>query len=526
MEAVGTPGDMNPARGKSALPHPPSHIPGAALIDWLGGLTLSGGDLDGEPFTVWPWERRFLRGAFRQPGNAALSIARGNGKSALVAGIATSVVVPGAPLHGTRREVICVASSFAQSRIIFEDVLSFIRGLGHDLADRSLWRLQDSANVAMLEHRPTGARVRCIGSDPKRAHGLRPYLVLYDEPAQVHEGSAEAMVAALRTGLGKTPGSRLIALGTRPADGSHFFATMLRDAPYAQTHAAAPDDPPLRATTWLKANPSMPYLPSLKAQLKEEAKAARRDGVVLQSFKALRLNLGMSDVLQGLVLEADVWVRIEGEAERSGPYVLGVDVGGSTSQTAAAAYWPETGRLEGFAVFPERPSLADRAMSDNAGLLYEQCARRGELLQAGEWASDIGELLTEALDRWGRPVAIAADDFKKKELRGHLVALDFPTATLVFRRMGWRDGAEDVRGFQLAALGGHVTPVESLLFRASMAEARVVGDIAGNWKLARKSAGGRRAKGKDDVVAAAILAVAVGRRGAVRPAELAYALAG
>ena len=302
---------------------------------------------------------------------------------------------------------------------------------------------------------------------------------------------------------------------------------MLRTAPYTQLHAAPTDAPPFHASTWAKANPSMRFLPSLKAQIKEEAVAARRDGVVLQSFKALRLNQGVNDTLQATLLEADVWARIEGEAERSGPYVLGIDVGSSTSQTAAAAYWPETGRLEGFAVFPERPSLADRAITDNAGLLYEQCARRGELLQAGEWSSDIPELLNEALERWGRPVALAADSFKERELRAHLKAMSFPDAALVIRRMGWRDGAEDVRGFRLAALGGHVTPVESLLFRASMAEARLVGDVAGNWKLARGSAGGRRSKAKDDVVAAAILAVAVGRRAHTeRAGELTYVLAG
>ena len=84
-----------------------------------------------------------------------------------------------------------------------------------------------------------------------------------------------------------------------------------------------------------------------------------------------------------------------------------------------------------------------------------------------------------------------------------------------------------MRGFQLAALGGHVTPVKSLLLRASMAEARVVSDVAGNWKLARGGAGGRRSKAKDDVVAAAILAVAVGRRGhESRAGELVYAMAG
>ena len=148
---------------------------GRELIDWLGSLTLSGGDLDGQPFQVWPWEKRFLVGTFGQPGNAALSIGRGNGKSGFVAALAAAVVCPGAPLHGTKRETICVASSFGQARIIFEDVLGYARGLGHDLADRSLWRLQDSQNMATLEYRPTGARVRCIGSDPKRAHGLRPY---------------------------------------------------------------------------------------------------------------------------------------------------------------------------------------------------------------------------------------------------------------------------------------------------------------------------------------------------------------
>ena len=501
---AGTPNRNGRVRTCERLVTPRKQIIGRALIDWLGKLTLSGGDLDGQPFTVWPWERRFIAGTFGQPGNAALSIGRGNGKSAFVGALAAAVVCPGAPLHGTKREVICVASSFLQSRIIFEDVLAYARGLGHDLADRSLWRRQDSQNMATLEYVQTGARVRCIGSDPKRAHGLRPFLVLADEPAQWESGKAEAMVSVLRTGLGKTPGSRLIALGTLPADGQHWFSQMLRDAPYHQLHAAAKEAPIFQARTWAKANPSLKYLPSLKAQIKAEAAAARRDGVMLQSFKSLRLNMGLADVVSGVLLEADVWESIEGEAERKGEYVLGLDLGGSTAQSAAAAWWPATGRLEGFAVFPERPNLATRASNDGAGNLYSECLRRGELLLAGDQVSDIKELLSEALARWGTPVAITADRFKKSELIGHLNALDFPTADLVLRGMGFRDGSEDVRGFQLAALGGKVTPVKSSpYFGPVWREARLVGDVAGNWKLAKGSEGGRRSRAKDDVVAAA-----------------------
>ena len=241
--AMGTPKPNGNGKAQDRPLTPVKQILGRALTAWLGKLTLSGGDLDGQPFEVWPWERRFIAGTFGQPGNAALSCGRGQVKSAFVAALAAAVVCPGAPLHGVKREVVCVASSFLQSRIIFEDVLSYARGLGHDLSDRELWRRQDSQNMATLEYVQTGARVRCIGSDPKRAHGLRPFLVLADEGGQWESGKADAMISALRTGLGKTPGSRLIALGTLPADGQHWFSQMLRDAPYHQLHAAPKDAP-------------------------------------------------------------------------------------------------------------------------------------------------------------------------------------------------------------------------------------------------------------------------------------------
>ena len=45
-----------------------------ALLAYLSGLTVSQGCLAGEPFTVLPWQRRFVRDAFR-PGvqSAALN---------------------------------------------------------------------------------------------------------------------------------------------------------------------------------------------------------------------------------------------------------------------------------------------------------------------------------------------------------------------------------------------------------------------------------------------------------------------
>ena len=47
--------------------------------------------------------------------------------------------------------------------------------------------------------------------------------------------------------------------------------------------------------------------------------------------------------------------------------------------TAAAALWPDTGRLEVWAAFPDTPGLAERSESDGCRGQYEEMQRRGEL---------------------------------------------------------------------------------------------------------------------------------------------------
>ena len=484
------------------------------LISYLSGLTVTQGRLAGQAFAVLPWQSRFVRGAFR-PGiqSAALSVARGNGKTALLSGIAAATL--DGPLAVPRGETVIVASSFEQSRIGFEHVIAF---MGDKLADRSRWKIWDTAQQARIEDRKTGARVRCIGSDPRRAHGLAPVLVLADEPAQWTPTTGEAMVSALRTAAGKQRHSRFVALGTRPADSQHWFSKLLGGgADYAQTHAARPDDPKFTKQTWRRANPSLDHMPDLEPAIAREAGHARRDPSLLASFEALRLNLGTSDVEVSALLAAATWEAIEGDAERAGPCTWGIDLGTSAAQSAVAAFWPETGRLEALAAFPSDPSFAERGLRDGIGGLYVECARRGELIAAGGAAVNVAALLREALARFGRPAALSSDRWRAAELIDALKAAAIPLAALDLRGQGFKDGAEDVRAFRRAIAEGRVTPAPSLLLTSAMGEARVLTDPAGNSKLAKGSQAGRRMRAKDDAAAAAILAVALGvRRGTIR----------
>jgi len=484
------------------------------LICYLSRLTVSQGRLAGEPFAVLPWQGRFIRGAFA-PGvqSAALSVARGNGKTALLSGIAAATL--DGPLAVPRGETVIAASSFEQARIAFEHVAAF---MGDKLQDKGRWKVWDTAQQARIEDRETGARVRCIGSDPRRAHGLAPVLVLADEPAQWPETTGERMVAALRTAAGKQPHSRFVALGTRPADREHWFAKMLAgSANYWQSHAARPDDPKFRKTTWKKANPSLPHMPDLLMAIQSEAQQAKRDPALLASFEALRLNLGTEDAEVSTLLDAALWRSIEGEVERDGACVWGVDLGTSAAQSAVAAYWPTTGALACLAAFPSEPSLAERGLRDGVGALYVECHRRGELLTLGQRSSDVSALLRVALDRFGRPSRVVADRWREAELRDVLDAAGVPLAALEFRGQGFKDGAEDVRGFRRACADRQVVPAPSLLLRSAMAEARTVSDPAGNAKLSKGSQGGRRLRARDDAAAAAILAVAAGVRQPANP---------
>ena len=405
-------------------------------------------------------------------------------------------------------------------------MLTFLQGRGFDLDDRKVWRKQDSANRALVEFRDTGARVRCIGSDPARAHGLRPALALLDEPAQWEATKQDRMVAAIRTGLGKVPDSRLIALGTRPADGAHWFAKLLKGgAAYSQVHATRPDDPPFQMRTWRRANPSVGHLPSLLAKIREEAPGARVDPGLLAAFRALRLNAGTADSEVSTLLDAGLWQRIEGVAAVEGRPTWGVDLGGTAAQSAVSAFWPETGRLMSLAAFPSEPSLEERGLKDGVGRLYRECAERGELLTLGGAAVDVGALMRAARDRFGRPSTVSADRWREGELRDALKAAGI-RAALDLRGQGFKDGGADVREFRRGCAEGRVTPAPSLLLTHAMSEARTISDPSGNAKLCKGSEGGRRHRARDDAAAAAILAVAVGlRHGRRRPRKLYHGIA-
>ena len=480
---------------------------------------IGDGDLIGQSFKVLPYQRRFLTGAFK-PGvlRAGLSLARGGGKSGLASALCLDAIRPAGVLHQTGFEAVLVASSYQQARIIFEAVKRSLELLGED----EEFRIRDQQNLADIQHRQTKARLRVAGADNRRAHGWRVNLVIGDEPAQWGP-RGELLAAAIRTALGKRADARAIFIGTRPASDSHFFARLLEEddpSVYAQVHAARLVDSPFHVKTWRRANPGLDYgLPNIDV-LKAESRLAKRDPAELATFRSLRLNQGTSEVQGQYLIDVDVWRRVETDSlpPREGPVAFGLDLGGTAAFSACAAYWPVTGRLEGFVSCGRDPALSQRALADGVSGVYEQMLAKGELVLIGGRVVPVGPFLAEAVRRFGRPLAIAADRWRAGELEDGVTESGLRLPEPTWRGQGWRDGSIDIRLFRAAVLESKVHPPVSLAMRAALSEAKTISDSASNEKLAKAGEGQHRRRGRDDLAAAIVLAVAEGqRRQAAKP---------
>ena len=98
------------------------------LLEHIKKYKVTQGEGAGELINIFPWEEKFILGLEKNKGsNAALSMARGNGKTSLIGTISAACI--DGPLRMPRAETIVVAPSLNQARITFEHACAFL-GIG------------------------------------------------------------------------------------------------------------------------------------------------------------------------------------------------------------------------------------------------------------------------------------------------------------------------------------------------------------------------------------------------------------
>lgn len=485
------------------------------IIEAVEGLTISQGPQAGEGLKLAGFQRQFIEGSFAPGVNiGCLSVGRGGGKTALSAALGVTHLL-GQWDDQPQREIVVAARTRDQARTCWAFACSF-------LGETPGIKIRRGAALEIEFEDGNGPHLlKAVPSTGKAVLGGSATLAIMDERAAWMASRGDEMEAALLTSLGKRNG-RALLISTSAPDDANSFSRWLDTPPsgcYTQEHKADPD---LSADDWpslLQANPgSLEGIGASKEWLLNAARQAiERGGSALASFRNLHRNERVNIETRALLIDLDQWqgCEVDEQPERAGPCVIGLDLGASASMTAAAYYWPETGRLEVLGWFPADPTLAIRGVNDGVGRRYLEMQERAELRTMPGRTVPVAGWLAQVLEHvQGETVAtILADRFKQGEVQDGFGAIGC-RVPITWRGFGWRDGAEDITRFQRAVYERKVAAPKSLLLRSALADAVCLTDPAGNPKLAKG-----RALGRIDPAAAAVLAIAEGQRMLTRPVQ-------
>ena len=251
----------------------------------------------------------------------------------------------------------------------------------------------------------------------------------------------------------------------------------------------------------LRVNPIASINPHLRRVLEREHRAALASDRAARTFRQFRLNIpGEAVESQPLVTTAE-WARVCARPVPAceGKPVIGVDLGGNRSWSAAAAIWP-SGRIEAWALAPGVPSLPDQERED-------QVAPDSylELVRAGGLAVDVGRavpsvaLLLSRVWAW-EPAAIVADNYRAPEL--HQVVSG--RVRVIEKARGGGESTSNVQALRSLLLDSEagVDPASRALLSAAWAKTNLV---IGNDGLTKVTKIDQR-RSRDDAAAALLLA--------------------
>ena len=476
-------------------------------VAWIEQVLLvPSGPLRGRPFRLGEWQRRFIEESMA-PGirESGLCVARKNGKTGLVGAIVLAHLA--GPWNRPDWRGL-VASLNADLAIELRTAVTMMA----ELSGVSV-RMLKSPRPGIL-YGLQGASCQFLATDKGTGHAKGADLAIIDEAGLMPESQRPVWNAMLSSTSGRD--GRLMCISIL---GDGPMMADLRDRRQDRAvcwhgYTTGPADDPTDRATWAKANPGLQDGIKSEAYMVDMARRAAASPADMAAFKAYDLNApGAPDRLMLVTMEQWAGAK-EPPAPRAGPCTLGVDLGGSASMTAAAAYWWETGRMEVWCAFPGVPDLRARALADSVGNRYERMAEAGELwVYPGVRTTPVKEFLTDVLNALqGEDVAaIVADRYRQSEAQDVYAAADV-RAPAVWRGQGWADASHDVRAFQRAVIGSKLQVGPHLAMESAIAESALAIDPAGNAKLDKA-----RARGRIDCASAAVLAAGEAERRAARP---------
>mgnify|MGYP006349700505 FL=1 len=491
-----------------------------ALRFYSNVLKLNGGDYEGKPFELLPWQKFVVGSLFGWQGVdgyrrfrvAYVETAKGSGKSPLAAGIGMKGLVAD---NEPRAEIYSAATKKDQAMILFRDAVAMV-----DQSPELSKRLQKSGTGERcwnLAYMAQGAFFRPISSDDGQS-GPRPHIGLIDE---LHEHKTNTVVEMMRAGT-KSRRQAMIFMITNaghnrmgPCWGYHEYGAKVA-AGEVEDDAFFPfvcsldesDDPFADESCWPKANPSLQDadLPGMK-YIREQVVEAK--GMPSKEAIVRRLNFCQWTDAESPWISGEVWRGAQRDFDwqdlRGRRAVAGLDLSSTTDLTGMVFLVEpiEAGEPWLLVPFAWLPDVELQRKADTDRVPYIQWRAEGYLdttpgraiskrviLQKLSAMCDFFEIIAVGYDRWRIEdlMALAADD-----------GISLPEMKPVGQ--GYKDFSPALETFERMLLNGEIAHAGHKVLDWCMSNAVIEQDGAENRKLSKEKAAGRI-----DLAVAAVMA--------------------
>lgn len=441
----------------------------------------------GQPIKLAPFQKKFIREVY-QSGirRAYLSIARKNGKTALIAALVLAHLV--GPEAVRNSQIVSGARSRDQAALVFALASKMVQ-LNPALAE--IIRIVPSGKrlIGLLMN----VEYKALAADGTTAHGLSPVLAILDEVGQVR-GKQDDFVDAITTSQGAHDRPLLIAISTQAPTDADLFSEWIDKAggdPRTVCHVyAAPEDCNLLdEKAWKAANPALGLFRSLD-DVKDQAESASRMPSAENTFRNLTLNQRVSTMSP--FISKGEWQACGGyPVEIQGECYGGLDLSARTDLTAFVLTYQVDGAVHALCRFwaPEQ-GVRERTKRDRVP--YDQWAREGFLtLTPGATvdyehvARDICEMIGDADIR-----AIAYDRWRIDLFRKELDRIGMHLPLQEFGQ-GYKDMSPALDTLESVILNHRLRHGMNPVLTMCAANAIVSKDAAGNRKLDKGRATGR-----------------------------------
>lgn len=448
----------------------------------------------GQPIVLEDFQKKFILDVYDNPHGthtAILSIARKNGKTALIAGILLAHLI--GPEAQQNSQIVSGALSRDQAAIVFKLAVKMIN-LNEALQDLVHIIPSTKTLVGLAKN----VEFRALSAEGKTTHGLSPILAILDETGQV-KGPQDEFVDAVVTAQGAHEAPLLMVISTQAATDADLLSIWIDDAlkgedPKTVCHlyTTPMEMDILDKKSWKLSNPALGKFRSEPDMQKLAEKASRMPSAE-NTFRNLNLNQRVSTVSPFVAKQT--WDSCLGELPpiyECDEVWAGLDLSARTDLTACVFVGRRGDKFYAYpVVWTPEVGLADRAKRDRVP--YDLWVKQGYMFTTpgatvdyeyvakhiGEVASDVKILHAIAFDRW------RIDVFKKECDK---LGLELP---LVPFGQGFKDMSPALDTVEAQLLNARIIHNNNPALNMAAANAVVVKDPAGGRKLDKSKATNR-----------------------------------